>query len=240
MRTLTIILALFLLAGPALSWGEDAVTVKTQASSLRYGEPTEVKSKAIEQALKNAVAEAASMIMTAEGMPEDLDTSAITSDPRAYIINYKVISEAWINAEGPESEAPIVQAPAQTLALEAPEGDIYNVWIEASVDASQVRAALARTADRNKAESSYAVSVLGVADYGIFKTIISTIEKIPSVKDVSYDSFLRSRISLTIRATGTAEDLLARVSKELPEGFEAVPGAYGSIIIKPAGRKGIE
>lgn len=236
MRILIAIFAFLLALAPLQSFAVDA-PVKTQASAIKHGDPGEVKNRAIEQALKNAVSEALASIIQKEGQDPELNTADITSNAKAYVLNYKVITESWIDTQAPVTDqAQQYPQQQQSMALETNEGDIYNVWVEANIDYPQLRAALSKITERNKAESVYTLDIVGVADYTVFRSIITSIEKIASIKDITYNSFSRGRITIALLATGTAEDLVARMSKEVPDGLEAVPGPSNTIFIKPSKR----
>lgn len=233
-RFFIFLFALSVLITPFKALAQDATVVKAEGVAGKSEDAAEVKRKAIDRALKGAVAEAIKELAKKEGIadPGPIDKDALSA-PRSYVLNYRVISEGWITHMEPvpvPDSAPEDDRTAPQMGVE-----LYHIWIEASVDNEALRAAIGRAAQN---ESTYPVTlnILGVIDYGAFKGLVSSLERIALIKDLSYNSFYRGRVTLTAKSYAPNAALAERISRELPEGFVAFPSGQ-AIIIKSAPRR---
>ncbi len=225
--------ALSILINPAKARAQDVTIVKAEGVAGKAEDAAEVKRKAIDRALKVAVAEALKELAKKEGItglgPIDKET---LSAPRSYVLNYRVISEGWITHMEP---TPVPDsAPEDDRAAPQMGVELYHIWIEASVDNEALRAAIGRAA---QGEGTYQVTlnILDVTDYGAFKGLVSSLERIALIKELSYNSFYRGKVTLTAKSYAPNAALAERIAKDLPEGFVVFPSGQ-AIIIRPAPR----
>lgn len=213
----------FILPGPAFSG--DVTLVQSEGIAAKSDDITEVKRKAIDQALRAAVLESAKTILARESLsaPETAIES-IVSSPRAYVLNYKIRSEGWITHM---DSAPASAEPSTTGT------ELYHIWIDASVDTSALRAAVAKLVSTGESTGQVTINILDVKDYPTFRLLVDSLQKIAFIKELSYGSFTGGRITLSATVSGDAASLAGRIAREVPEKFAVMEGA-GQIIIKPS------
>ncbi len=229
---------LLLMGSPAFADG--VAVVRSEGVALRTENAAEVKKKAIDQALKNAVSSSLTRLIKDDGLEDfSIAESGVLSDPSSYILNYRILSEGWITHM--ESIPPLADKLPDTYNQfgQNPGGlELYHIWIEASVDSARLHNALSRlTVRQDRPTAAVTLNIIGVTDYAAFRAILSSIERIPAVKDISYSSFYRGRIVLALRSTGDGQTLAERMAKEIPGGFAVIPGGPKMIIIKAASNR---
>ncbi len=230
MRVLIIMISLVFALGPLLAHaGPEALVIKTQASAITRQAGPDVKSTALEQALKNAVSEAIISLTGTERPLSQSETTQILSDPRAFVTNYRVLTEDWIRASADPSQDEPDIGPQ--------EGDTYNIMVEASIDIERLREVLAKTR-QGEASASLTITILDVTDYQVFQALVAAIRKTPAITEASYDTFLRGRITLTVSSPDGAQTLAQRLSTRVAEGFEVHSGWNKNISIKALPRAG--
>lgn len=230
--TLTALLFFAAIAGAA-----GVAVVKSEGVALRADNIAEVKRKAIDQALKNAVSLSLDRMVEAEGLKGfDAASSGMLSDPFSYIMNYRILSEGWITHM--ESIPQIADALPESYASfgQRPGGlELYHIWIEASVDEARLANALSSlTINQDAPTSSISLAIVGVDDYATFRTLLSSLERVPAIKDISYSSFYRGRTVLALKATGSGQTLSERIAREVPGDYAVIPGGPRMIIIRSA------
>ncbi|MDP2688854.1 MAG: hypothetical protein Q8P48_01955 [Deltaproteobacteria bacterium] len=233
------LLFVLLLTGSA-AFAEGVAVVRSEGVSLRTDNAAEVKKKAIDQALKNAVTSSLTRLMKDDGIEDfSIAESGVLSDPSSYILNYRILSEGWITHM--DSIPPLADKLPDIYGQSGqnPGGlELYHIWIEASVDSSRLHNALSRlTAPQDRPAAAVTLNIVGVTDYAAFRAILSSIERIPAVKDISYSSFYRGRIALALKSTGDGQTLTEKIAKEIPGGFAVIPGGPKMIIIRAASNR---
>ena len=237
-KKLTAFLALtVLLLFAAMAGAEDIAVIKAEGVALRAGNIAEVKKKAIDQALKNAVSTSLDRLVEAEGLTGfDKASSGMMSDPLSYILNYRILSEGWITHM--ESIPQIADALPESYDYfgQKPGGlELYHIWIEASVDTARLANTLSSlTIKQDAPTSSITLAIVGVADYATFRTLVSSLKRVPAIKELSYSSFYKGRTVLALKATGSGQTLSERIAREVPGDFAVIPGGPGMIIIRAA------
>lgn len=239
MKKYFIILAcLFYFLFPALLKAEDLAVIKTEAvvSDLEG----DFKKKAVDKAIMDSVRSALDSIMEREAITAaPAVTNAVQANPMDYVINYRIVSEEW---KAPVVPQPIDPLQQQTQPVPTPqpitpdqkpmeEKGEYHVWVETTVDAVKLRAAVARAVGEKT--SPVTVTILDVTDYKAYKSIIDSLERIAIVREVVYNSFFRGRIVLTVKSAGSSQALLERVSREVEQSYSVLPSGQTGIIIRP-------
>lgn len=216
----------FILPGAAISG--DVTLIQSEGIAARSDDITEVKRKAIDQALKAAVLESAKTILAKESLSAPASTlESIASTPRAFVLNYKIRSEGWITHMDSTSQT------ASPEGVAAGGTELYHIWIDASIDTTALRAAVAKRVSTGASTSQAVINLMDVRDYPTFALLVESLQKIAFIKEVSYGSFTNGRITLTATVSGDASQLAGRIAREVPEKFTVMEGA-GQIIIKPS------
>lgn len=225
--TLTAALA-FILPGAAFSG--DVTLVQAEGIAAKSDDIAEVKRKAMDQALRAAVLESAKTILAKESLSVPANAiESLASMPRAFVLNYRIRSEGWITHMDSAPQAPSPEAPTAGTG----SSELYHIWIDASVDTSALRGAVARLASTDASTSQVVINLLDVRDYPTFALLVEALQKITFIKELSYGSFTNGRITLTATVAGDASSLAGRIAREVPEKFAVMDGA-GQIIIRPS------
>ena len=111
--------------------------------------------------------------------------------------------------------------------------EMYHIWIDASIDTTALRSAVSKLVSTGASTGQVVINLMDVRDYPTFKLLVESLQKIASIKEVSYGSFTGGRITLTATVSGDASQLAGRIAREVPEKFAVMEGA-GQIIIKPS------
>ena len=221
--------AAVLTLGPLRAYaGTESMVIKTEASAIMRQGVSDVKAIALEEALKNAVLEAI-ISLTGGERPAAQTEAQILSEHRAFITNYRVITENWIKAS-------IDPSKAETNS-EAQEGDVYSAMIEASIDMERLREALAKTRE-GEASAQVTITILEVTDYQVFQALIAAIKKTPAIKDIAYNTFSRGRITLTVKSSESAASTVQRLATKVKDGFEVRSSGPRNISIKAVSKAG--
>lgn len=232
-KLLFIFLFALTLLTPALSLAEDVSVIKSEGIAMKMEDEAEVKKKAIENALKNAIAAALGPIVKkdAAGMNVDFIYSKVNADPRAYVLNFKIVSEGWV-AENP---APATGQP--TPDAEAPPGiEVFHIWIEATIDTGQLRNVIGNLVTGGQGTTVMTFNLINITDYASYRSLLASLERIPLIKEVSYNSFARGNIVLTAKVAGDVQTLSERINRETDGNFYAAANGPQSIFIKAAPR----
>lgn len=232
------VLLAILTLGARPSRAEDVLSVKTEGTARLSGGAEEARKAAVDQAMRNSVVEAASEIIKDEGIEDGANTTALEAEvyskPLSYILNYKILSEGL-------TAKPLTDSPPQSAqGGEAPDApalapeELYSVWIEAVIDAAALRGAIAQaTVSAGKgAYSNVSIVVLDAPDYETFRAVKAAVEKIPALKDVSYNSFSKGKAVLSARSALSAQSLAAKVAKEVDDRFSVFPADRSTVVIK--------
>ncbi|MEE9543429.1 MAG: hypothetical protein V3V95_06575 [Thermodesulfobacteriota bacterium] len=235
--------------------------VRGEGISFQLEDEQEVRSSAIDEALKNAVIAAYdSLVMDTEISQEtELMKESVFSAPLNYVLDYRVLSEGWIRhlviEEGLPVPPHISNAEDEAMVDDilsnigggygekendegglAPEQGLklFHVWIEASVDFNQLKSDLSLTPSfEGENTSLVTILLLTVIEYDKFTSVKEAIEDLENVKEVSLDSFLKGKIVLTAEVWGNPHALLEklRTNKTL-KGFDIIPSGADRITIK--------
>lgn len=229
MKVLIILISLIFTLGLSMTHaGTESMVIKTEASAIMRQGGSDVKAIALEEALKNAVSEAI-IILTGGERPAARTEAQILSEHRAFITNYRVITENWVKASVDPSKAETIS--------EAEEGDVYSAMIEASVDMERLGEALAKTRE-GEASTQVTITILEVTDYQVFQALIGAIKKTPAIKDMAYNTFSRGRITLTIKSSEGAASTAQRLATKIEDGFEVRSSGPKNISIKAVSKAG--
>lgn len=235
-RLLALIMLLIAFAAPAFAVAEDLNAVRSEGIASKSADFNEVKRKALDQALKNAVITAAETIIKKDSVDINLDVAraAVSSSPRSFVLNYKILAEGWINHM---EEIPPVPTDMPDAAEQTPGAvELYHIWIEASVDSGQVKNELLRAAGGDTLTSVVKLNILDLVDYAAFKNLMTSLKRIAVIKDLSYNAFSRGRIEVTATVSGPADGLSEKVAREAGDSFRVIAGGPNMLIIKPAKR----
>lgn len=214
----------FILPGAAISG--DVTLIQSEGIAAKSDDITEVKRKAMDQALRAAVLESAKTILARESLSAPANAvESIASSPRAFVLNYKIRSEGWITHMDSASQS---AEGATTIGTE-----MYHIWIDASIDTTALRAAVSKLVSTGASTGQVVINLMDVRDYPTFALLMESLQKIAFIKEVSYGSFTKGRITLTAIVSGDASQLAGRIAREVPEKFAVMEGA-GQIIIKPS------
>lgn len=221
-KTFFFIVAALIFLLPQAALAGDITLVQAEGTAAKADDITEVKKKAVDQALGKAVLEEARELLAKESVSApDQALSSIASTPRAFVVNYKIRSEGWITH--------MDSAPQEGAA----GTELYHIWIDASIDTDALRAAVSKLVSNGANSGQVVINLLDVKDYPTFRLIVDSLKKIAFIKDVSYGSFTAGRIVLTATVSGDASSVAGRIAREVPEKFAVMEGA-GQIIIRPS------
>lgn len=235
MKTLTVLLfTIFALICPRVSPAEDISFVRSEGIISKAEDKADVKKKALDQALKNAVSQSLDNLLKQEAVEADPNSikAAVLSNPRSFILNYKILSEGWITHL--ESAPPVpVDLPESQSAVGI---ELFHIWIEATVDNGQLRAYLSkmnylRADDR---ASVFTLSLIDITDYKTFKSVLSSLKRVSNITDLTYDSFLGGRIVMSAKVKGDPQALTEKISKEMGDSFAVIPAGPNTVVIKAA------
>ncbi len=236
--------------------------VRGEGMSFKLEDEQEIKSRAIDEALKNAV------VSAYESLTKDTEISketkrmkeSVFSAPLSYVLDYRVLSEGWIRHLVIEPGLPVPPDVIEgedgrvvdDILSSAGEGDygdeedtdpnvmkeqglkLFHVWIEASVDFKQLKTDLyLMPSFEGENTSLVTILLLTVTEYDKFTEIREAIEELENVKEVSMDSFLKSKVVLTAEVWGNPHALLEklRTNKTL-KGFDIIPSGLDRITIR--------
>jgi len=235
-KLLALALATLALLSPCLSSAADLNALRSEGIASKAENFSEVKQKALDQALTNAVMQAAQSIIKSDSVDvtPEIARNAVSSTPRAFVLNYRILAEGWINHM---EEIPPVPVDLPSAAEQTPGAvQLYHIWIEASVDTVQLKNELVKLAGGVSVTSTVKLNILDLTDYAAFKTLMASLKRIAVIKDLSYNSFSRGRIDVTATVAGTSAGLPERVAKEAGDDFMVIAGGPNMLIIKPSKR----
>jgi len=130
----------------------------------------------------------------------------------------------------PARKDQFAQDAAQTSGIEAGE---YHMLVDVSIDSSRLRAVVSE-AISGKNATYMAVKIVDITDYGVYRSILDSIERIALIKDISYGSFSRGSITLSVKTAANAGTLLERIVKEVGDNYSVAPDGSQTIVIRPA------
>lgn len=205
----------------------DVITVKAQGEALS-GPEADAKERAVEEAIKAGVKTAVQTLI--KDMRPSLDMSSVEvviySNPRTFLLNYKVLAE--------ESAPALEDSDAAPHDAESAGGqrELFRVSIEASFDQSFLRSILAGLAPTGSEAFPITIVVLDVEGWGEFKSLIAALKRTAVVKDISYTSFFRARFVLSANITAPVAEFRERAAKEAGEGYLVTELESGIVVIK--------
>lgn len=214
---------------PSLALSADMQAISSEGTAAKSDDIADVKKRAIDHALKNAVTEALNSILSKESLSApDSVMQSLLANPRSYVTTYKIRSEGWV------THMDLIPAGALPDGVSSAAGtELYHIWIEASVDRDALRDAITKFLAINESAGPLVINILDVRGYAEFRALVTSLQKIAVIKDLSYNSFSNGRITMLAVASGSASNLAARIARELPENYTVVDGA-GQIIIRPS------
>ena len=235
--------------------------VRGEGISFQLEDEQEMRARAIDEALKNAIVSAYESLIKDTEVSKETErlSESVFSSPLNYVLDYRVLSEGWIRhlviEPGLPTPPPLSEA-ADELAVEdilASAGGgyredeteefnaaqeqglkLFHVWIEASVDFKQLKSDLSLTPSfEGENTSLVTILLLTVIEYDQFTSVKDAIEELENVKEVTLDSFLKGRIVLTTEVWGNPHELLERLrtNKALKD-FDIIPSGADRITIQ--------
>lgn len=209
----------------------EGVSIKAEGRWTKTAEQADVKKKAMEDALKNAVMEAVVTVTKNERLsPPAGMVESIAANYVNYVVNYRIISEGWL------APVPTVPKPPDAIGAALPlpalsEPDTYRIWIEASVDVAMIREAIAASG-RDVTTSPASVVILGMPDYRTFNEALSAMGRVQAIRETSYVSFSRSRHVMKIKAAAPLGAVAGALSRELGPAFIVFDSDPAALVIK--------
>lgn len=230
-RTLYLILLTALLSMVGLHAHGSGLVVKAEGSWQKGEVETDAKRLATEKALNNAVEEAIKVILGGEKeegtIKGFLESRVYGADPMKYVLNYRILSAGWITHFDTIERADDADT-SQPFGIEK-----YHVWIEATIDENALREDLRELIPPEKRLiTEVSVVILGSEDYSTFEKIKETIEALPLVREVSYDSFSKNMTVLRVDVFGSGHDLYERLRQKTAN-FIIIPAGLQKVIITP-------
>lgn len=216
---------------PSRAAAKDVISVKAEGVSRSSAEGAELKNKAIEEALKAGIKEAVSSILKSERIEAEASAveGLIYSNPRSFVLNYKILSEEVENEASPDGAPPVFPEPQEGVPAEP---FVYRIWLEADIDAGGLKGALTKIASTSGTESSVKIIMLDMPDWETYKSLVASIERIASLKELRYDSFYKGRFLLTAKITTDKKTFMERISQEAGGGCVVIEGGWQTIIVK--------
>ncbi len=242
--------------GEALAREEPSIRkVRGEGVSFQLDDEREVRTTAIDDALKKAVVGAyESLIDPADvSIKTERLKKSVLSAPLNYILDYRVLSEGWIRHLVIEPGLPVPpkgatgkrpgsadntlygdEGSAQGVSPQEQGLRLYHVWVEASVDFKQLKSDLSLTPSfEGESTSLVTILLITITDYKSFTSLKEAIEDLDNVKEVTLDSFLKGKIVLTAEVWGNPHELLERLkaNKNLHD-LDIIPSGMDRITIK--------
>lgn len=233
-----IVAGLLSLASVAKAEGSgEIIMITAEGAAQKSVETPNIKSAAIEQALKNAVAEVLESVIERERVDVDptIVETEIYSNAVDFIKNFKVLSEESTveTVLVPLAESSKENAAETTEEPQPTEVVTYHIWVEAAVDTTSLRRALGKIlfADEEFTESISLV-LLDLTDYREYRTLLTSLERITMIRDIRYDSFTANRYAFTLDPTGSMSELMRRIAEEVGGDYIVTGTKSGTIIVK--------
>lgn len=233
-----------MLAFHGTATASDALQVKAEGLATRFEDKSDVKKRAIDRALTEAVANAITALETDGALsqtPDELKKQA-ASNAQVYVLDYKILAEGWLTHLDMAPPLPIDEMAAGEAAL-APGVQVFHIRLEASIDAAKLKKALLAVGKNASAQAERIMFVLlDMSVYADHKEVMSALEKTAQIKDLTYVSFYRGKTVLTGNSTIDEHALAVQLARDLQERYAVVSGASGVIVIKPqtSSRKGAQ
>ncbi|MBI5886977.1 MAG: hypothetical protein HZB85_10420 [Deltaproteobacteria bacterium] len=244
----TALFFLVLLASAPVFAGAAPISVDAEGTAIKSS-AYDVRKKATEASLKQAVTLAVGTVTSREGM-KAADPAAlayINSNAAAYVTTYKILSEGWMthfdvtqqaveealgaDKGGQQAIPPPLSIEEQSLGVE-----VYHIRINATLDAAGLYAALVNFSGASPARQAgiYTLALVDMADYNVYNTAMAALLASPEIKDINYGSFYRGRITLTAASFLAGRTLAERLVRELGAGFVIGMDGERGILIKQA------
>lgn len=232
MRYFSVLIALLLLTlAPGALRAESLLAVKAEGVAAKSANLVDVKKRALDQALKNAVLSAAEGLEGKDAVAKSLKTS-INASPQSFVRNYRILAEGWINHM---EDAPVAASDSTASSEQTPGAtELFHIWIEASVDSAELRRQIARQSAGGSTASTVRINIVDLTDYAEYKTLLESLRRTGVVQDLSDSAFSGGRIELTARVSGNAETLSGKVAKEVSDRFMVITNGSNELIIRPA------
>ncbi len=227
---LIVFLSLWLITALTSASTAGGFTVRAEGEWQKGKVETDAKRLATEKALHNAVEKAVRLILgeqEEEKIKRFLGEQVYGADPMKYVLNYRILSAGWITHFDVLDRTDDTEL-AQPFGVEK-----YHVWIEATIDENALREDLRELIPPEKRLiTEVSVVILGSEDYSTFEKIKETIEALPLVREVSYDSFSKNMTVLRVDVFGSGHDLYERLRQKTAN-FIIIPAGLQKVIITP-------
>ncbi len=240
---------------PGVASAGDTVVVHAEGAARRTDEVPNVKKAALDQALKNAVAEALESVIEREHVdvdPSVIETS-IYSNAVDFVVNFKIITEERKTelvmpplpepapvtdgeegadiAHGADADAAV--SPVEPEEVEPIVVETYFVWIEASIDTIRLSDALGKIVlEEERISSTLTLVLLDISDYETYTAIMNALGRIAMLHDITYGSFYPGRFTMSARPAADIRSLVKNISTTAGPDFIVVKGGPRTIIIK--------
>ena len=218
-------LVFFLCAQSAFS---EVIVVKAEGSAVKSSEDAaDLKKQALESALKNSIPEALKGVFKEEELSaaSEFLEKDIYKDPSRYVLNYRILSEGIIRHFDAEKGEEKREPPAGGV-------EVYHVWIEASVDAGRLKKAIQDFTASEEELTPFTIEVLGITGYREFSGLKESLERVDTVRDISYQLFSRGRITLIAKVAGGKDALYESLRKELGGNFVIITEGGNNVVIQ--------
>ncbi len=213
----------------------DSLQVKADGTATRFEDKADVKKRAIERALAEAVTSAIATLEADKGLLETSDElkKKAASNAQVYVLDYKILAEGWLthlDMTPPPGDDSVAGLPLAAL----PGVEVFHIRLEASIDAAQLKKALL-TGEKSASAHIEGITfvLLDFSDYAGHKEVVAALEKTAQIKDLIYVSFYRGKTVLAANSTVDAHALVRQLARDLQGCCAVVNGASGIIVIKP-------
>lgn len=231
-----VIVAAFIVSFHGTAPAIDSLQVKAEGMATRFEDKADVKKRAIDRALAEAVTSAIAILETdgaLRGTPDELRKKA-ASNAQVYVLDYKIVAEGWLTHLDMTPPPSIDDSATAQPVAASPGVEVFHIRLEASIDAAQLKKALL-TGEKDASAHIEGLTfvLLDFSDYAGHKEVIAALEKTAQIKDLTYLSFYRGKTVLAANATVDAHVLVRQLARDLQGCCAVVSGASGIIVIKP-------
>ncbi|MBI5232767.1 MAG: hypothetical protein HY880_00260 [Deltaproteobacteria bacterium] len=215
---------MFLFAGYCFALDEGAIhtVVEAKGTIVSGYDHADTRNRSIDAALRTALETALSSFMTADLMEfysEALEIK-IYANSRAYIVNYKIVSEGRGRVIEPLSTE------------NTPTKDSYSVVVEAGVDMVRLKKDVRMMTSQMEESNVVSMVLLDAKNYTVFESLKSMLLKMENVKAVTLNSLYRDMFVMDVEIVGTPVEFARTFEKMAGDDFDVVPAGAGRIMVK--------
>lgn len=227
----------------------DITVVQADGTAIKTKEVPNVKGAAIDDAIKNAVAEALETIIENENLEVDpsLVETKIYANAVNFVVNFKILSEERFTEDvevEPEDSADRGSTENGATSVSPEKKDLkagpetktverYHIWLEARVDSARLKEAVGKIVlTREGPTPVISIVVLDITDFKTYSSIKDALKRVTLIKEITYDSFYPGRFVFRAKTIARTPALVTKIAKEAGEDFIVARGKKGTIIIK--------